>query len=148
MPRGRPKMIGALLPKGGSKTLNTKKRLAAKAAAWDAFSPIMLSGANTQVPTVEYGKKSRSRAKKNMTAPVVVVETAPKTRRKATEAQLAALANARAVRAAKKAGTTVAVAVAAPTTQVKRSRGRPRLTEEQKIINKAARSEKKKIKKD
>ena len=44
-------------------------------------------------------------------------------RRKATEAQLAALAKARATRAAKKAGTTVAVAVAAPTTQVKKPRG-------------------------
>ena len=73
MPRGRPKMIGPLLPKGGYKSLNTKKALAAKAAAWDSLSTNM-------VPTA----------------------IAPKPRRKAIEAQLAALAKGRATRAAKK----------------------------------------------
>lgn len=65
-------MIGPLLPKGGYRSLTTQKRLAAKAAAWEAKSTNM-------VPTA----------------------TAPKTRGKATEKQLAALAKARAARAKK-----------------------------------------------
>ena len=78
MPRGRKKMMGPLLPKGGYKSLTTKKRLAAKAAAWDAISPAVLAS-----------------------APVTAPATAPKTRRKATQKQLDALAKARATRAKK-----------------------------------------------
>lgn len=45
MPRGRPKMIGPKPPGGAYKNLLTKKRLAAKAAAWDAISTaVMASG--------------------------------------------------------------------------------------------------------
>ena len=151
--RAAKRMYAPSLPKGGYRSLMTKKRLTAKAAAWEALSPAMLSGANTQarganISVRTYGKKSRSSAKKDMTTPIVVVEAAPKTRGKATEKQLAALAKARATRAAKKAGTTVAVAVAAPTTQVKKPRGRPKKTEEQKFIDKANREQKKKTKMD
>ena len=145
--RAAKRMYAPSLPKGGYRSLMTKKRLAAKAAAWEALSPAMLSGANTQALGANISVRTyRSRAKKDMTTPIVVVEAAPKTRGKATEKQLAALAKARATRAAKKAGTTVAVAVAAPTTQVKRRVGRPKKTEEQKFIDKAKREQKKKPK--
>ena len=112
MPRGRPKMIGALLPKGGYRALMSKKRLDAKAAYYASASKKVLSGANRQ-----------RRRKVPMSVSVMTdfsTATTPKVKRTASPAQLAALAKARAARAAKKTGTTVAVAVAAP----KRTRAR------------------------
>jgi neutral trehalase len=60
-------------------------------------------------------------------------------RMQATEKQLASLAKARATRAAKKTGTTVSVAVAAPA--VKRTRAR--LTQEQKALKEQEKANKK-----
>ena len=103
MPRGRPKMIGALLPKGGYRALMSKKRLAAKDAYYASASQKVLSGANRQ-----------RRRQVPMSVMTFTTATTPKVKKTASPAQLAALAKARAARAAKKTGTTVAVAVAAP----------------------------------
>lgn len=130
MPRGRPRLIGPLLPTGGYKALTSKKRLASKIAAYAAMSAKMLSGANTRKPRRAYGTaKSRGRPRKTSIATIVnsniSTATQPKTKRAATEKQLAALAKARAARAAKRTGTTVAVAVATPKVSGQ-GRGRPK----------------------
>jgi len=106
MPRGRPKLIGPLMPKGGYRTLISKKRLAATAAAYGAMSAAMMSGANKKPrgPNVPVkGSRGRGRPRK------VVVDTStgdvytstaptPPVKRSATTKQLAALAKARAAR--------------------------------------------------
>ncbi len=55
MPRGRPKLIGPLLPKGGSRTLNTKKRLGLKNLAYQMMDFNLLSGSNADLRTAPYG---------------------------------------------------------------------------------------------
>jgi hypothetical protein len=148
MPRGRPKLIGPLLPKGGTKTLNTKKRIKAKNLAYSVMSPVMLSGDNVDIALQRYGMPRVS----------VVPEKQKKAKRQATPAQLAALAKGRAARAEKirtatnqivKAATQIVASV--NETVVPKKRGRKPLSAEQKALNKQMRAEKKKsakLKKD
>jgi hypothetical protein len=158
MPRGRPKMIGPLLPSGGYRSLMTKKRIAAKNAAWNAISSAvmssgkrrgrprktavvgMISTAATPVRRTRRGVSAFNSASAAGRAAMIadITGIARYKRRigssnKATPTQLASLAKARAARAAKKSGTTVAVAVAAPMEEstalprrVGTGRGRPR----------------------
>ena len=76
MPRGRPKgsknkvksvSYNLNLPKGGTRFLNTQKRIAAKAAAYAGMSAAMLSGANTAAARSVYGthKNARGRPRKS-----------------------------------------------------------------------------------
>ncbi len=154
MPRGR--KIGPLLPSGGGygfgyKALTTKKRLAAKAAAWDAIATGVPQVGN--MVSTATAPKRRGRAK--MIGPLLPpggyktlvsnyrlankeaqMAGLPIPKRAVTESQLAALAKGRATRAAKKTGNIVAVAVAAPTTVKKSRAGRPRLSEEEKQLRK------------
>jgi hypothetical protein len=142
MPRGRPKLIGPLLPKGGTKTLNTKKRIKAKNLAYSVMSPVMLSGDNVDIALQRYGMPPKQK----------------KAKRQATPAQLAALAKGRAARAEKirtatnqivKAATQIVASV--NETVVPKKRGRKPLSAEQKALNKQMRAEKKKsakLKKD
>ena len=60
MPRGRPKLIGPLLPIGGNKTLNTKKRLADKAAAYDNYA-VMINNAGTSNASQMSAKRGRAK---------------------------------------------------------------------------------------
>ena len=53
MPRGRPRLIGPRLPTGGYKSLSTKKRLAAKAAALATYAS--LPSINSQAYKDMYG---------------------------------------------------------------------------------------------
>jgi hypothetical protein len=131
MPRGRPKgsknkiSYNVSLPAGGTKFLNTKKRIAAATAAYAAMSPIMLSGANSAAARSPYGtpKKGRGRPRKSSgisvfnalsnaerAATVAALTGTANYKRKfgpkrpATAAQLAALTNARAARAGRRGG--------------------------------------------
>ena len=167
MPRGR--KIGPLLPSGGGygfgyKALTTKKRLAAKAAAWDAISPAVMASVPTNVPVISFAatapKARRSRkslsqfnsATADQRAAMLAGLTGTANykrpfgpKKEATKAQLAALAKGRATRAANKTGNIVAVAVAAPTTVKKSRAGRPRLSEEEKQLRKEKKETEKSI---
>jgi len=104
MPRGRPKLIGPLMPKGGYRSLIGKRRLAATAAAYGAMSAAMMSGRNTQprganVPVK--GSRGRGRPRKvvvDVMTGQISTAPAPRVKRAATAAQLAALVRARAAR--------------------------------------------------
>jgi len=111
MPRGRPKgsknsvSYNLNLPKGGTRFVNTQKRIAAKAAAYAGMSAAMLSGANTAAARSVYGtpKKARGRPRNvvvNVVSGQLSAAPAPRVRQVATAKQIAALAKARATRAA------------------------------------------------
>jgi len=122
MPRGRPKgsknkvSMNLNLPVGGTRFLNTKKRIAARTAAYAAFSPAQMSGGNTMAALFPYGtassfykgKKIRQpRKSKSATtsaaavksAVKAVVSAAAKVKKAASPTQLANLAKAREARA-------------------------------------------------
>lgn len=152
MPRGRPKLIGPLMPTGGYRALTTKKRLAAKAAAYAAMPSSVMASAKrrgrprktsvvttlvstTTTPRRRSGISAFNRASAAKRAEMIsqITDIARYKRRigpsnKATPTQLASLAKARAARAAKRSGSTVAVAVANPPapTATGRGRGRPK----------------------
>jgi hypothetical protein len=133
MPRGRPKgsknkvSMNLNLPVGGTRFLNTKKRIAAKTAAYAAFSPAQMSGRNTMAALFPYGTASsfykgkkirqprKSKSPTTSAAAVVkavksvaavksavkaVVSAAAKVKKAASPTQLANLAKAREARAA------------------------------------------------
>ena len=97
---------GPKLPKGGYKRLTTKKKLAETAAFYAGMSAKMLSGGNTKRARAPYGmKRGRGRPSKAalmLAATENLVIAPPRVRRQATAKQLAALAKARAARAAKR----------------------------------------------
>jgi len=137
-------MIGPLLPKGGYRSLITKKKKAETAAFYAGIPKKVFYGGNKEkAMTAPYKSitRRRGRPSKASLMPIVpyylkssntddfmATATRPKVKRTATPAQLAALAKARAARAAKKTGAVVAVAVAAPKAQGGAKRGRPRKT--------------------
>jgi hypothetical protein len=172
MPRGRTKLIGPLMPKGGSRTLNTKKRIGAKNLAYNMMDFKQLSGSNAELKTAPYGisnTSDRPISAFNSASPEVraqMISAIPKKeklnykkpigpkkpKRQATAAQLAALAKGRATRAEKirsatnqivKAATQI-VASVNETVAPKKKRGRKPLSEEQKAMNKLMRAEKNK----
>lgn len=105
MPRGRPKLIGPRLPKGGYKSLTTKKRLAATAAALATYAS--LPSINSSKYRKMFGitaRRGRPSKKQIVNTVASMVSTAkpPRVKRPATAKQLAALAKARAVRAEKR----------------------------------------------
>lgn len=108
MPRGRPKMIGPKLPKGGYRSLITKKKLAETARLMAAVAaPAMMARARGRGRP----RSATSTSAFNRASPAKRAEMLSKLtgtlnykkpigpRRRATAAQLAALARARAVRA-------------------------------------------------
>ena len=115
------------LPEGGFKALSTPARMAARKAAYAKFSKRKMSGANKQMPSIAYnplasyinasGKKIRAnrkaadkKASKKLNAAVnQVVAAVKKVKKAASEKQLAALAKARAARAAKRGGSYLAI---------------------------------------
>jgi hypothetical protein len=105
MPRGRPKgsknkvSMNLNLPAGGTRFLNTKKRIAAKTAAYAAFSPAQMSGRNTMAALFPYGTSSKSYKGKKVKQP-------------ASLKQLEALVKARAARAGRRSGASPGSAVA------------------------------------
>jgi hypothetical protein len=142
MPPGRKKMIGPLLPKGGYRSLITKKKKAETAAFYAGIPKKVFYGGNKEkAMTAPYKSitRRRGRPSKASLMPIVpyylkssnteaaMATKVARVKRTATAAQLAALAKARAARAAKKTGAVVAVAVAAPKAQGAK-RGRPRKT--------------------
>lgn len=107
------------LPQGGFKALSTPARMSARAKAYSKFTKKMLSGANKMTPTIVYGSvrtaypasysgkpiKARNprlpKPKTSVAAAVSqVVSAVKKVKKAATDSQLAALAKARAARAA------------------------------------------------
>ncbi len=137
MPRGRPKgsknkvkrvSYNLNLPAGGTRFLNTQKRIAAKAAAYAGMSSAMLSGGNTAAARAAYGTPRRGRGRPPKSPAVAVGSISAfnaatparrarmlssltdtlnyknpiKIRRQATAAQLANLTKARNARAYKK----------------------------------------------
>lgn len=167
MPRGRTKLIGPLMPKGGSRALNTKKRLGSKNLAYQMMDLNLLSGDNMQPRTAPYGMLIDPTGKPisafNSASPeerARMISTLTKTlnykrpmgpKRQATPAQLAALAKGRATRAEKirsatnkivKAATQIVASV--NETVAPKKRGRKPLSEEQKAMNKLMRAEKNK----
>ena len=105
MPRGRPRLIGPRLPKGGYKALSTKKRLAAKVAALATYAS--LPSINSTKYKKMFGistRRGRPSKKQVVNAVASMISTAkpPRVKKPATAAQLAALAKARAARAVKR----------------------------------------------
>ena len=104
--RGRSKLIGPRLPKGGYKSLSAKYRLAAKAAALASYAS--LPSINSQAYKDMIGissKRGRGRPRKTtitITDSNISTAKQPRTKRVATEKQLAALVKARAARAIKR----------------------------------------------
>ena len=170
MPRGRPKLIGPLLPKGGTKALNTKKRLGLKNLYYQMMDPKLLSGDNMEPRTAPYGipnTSNRPISAFNLASPeerARMISAIPKNetlnykrpmgpkkpKRQATPAQLAALAKGRATRAEKLRSATNQIVKAATQivasvneTVAPKKRGRKPLSEEQKAMNKLMRAEKK-----
>jgi hypothetical protein len=136
MPRGRSKLIGPLLPKGGYKSLTTKKRLAENAAAYAAAYAVKvmppISIFNSASPAERELMLSGLTNKLNYKKPI-------KAKRKATEAQLAALAKGRAAKtqlknAAQKMVTAANKIVASVNVDVVPKKTRTRLTPEQKAL--------------
>jgi hypothetical protein len=90
------------MPKGGYRSLIGKRRLAATAAAYGAMSAAMMSGRNTQArgPNTPI-KRGRGRPRKvvvDVMTGQVSTAPAPRVKRPASAAQLAALVRARAAR--------------------------------------------------
>ena len=125
MPRGRTKLIGPLMPKGGSRTLNTKKRLGSKNLAYQMMDFNQLSGDNMEPRTAPYGMFLDATGKPisafNSASPEVraqMISAIPKKeklnykrpmgpkkpKRQATPKQLEALAKGRAIRDANRFG--------------------------------------------
>jgi len=123
MPRGRPKgsknkvkrvSYNLNLPAGGTRFLNTQKRIAAKAAAYAGMSSAMLSGRNTAAARAAYGTPAATVSAFNAATPArrarmlssltdtLNYKNPIKIRRQATATQLANLAKARNARAYKK----------------------------------------------
>ncbi len=96
------------MPAGGYRSLITKKRLAATAAAYGAMTAKMLSGANRQRRRGSYGVKPRTTRPRKVVVDIVSGQLstapAPKVKRALTAKQIAGYAKARATRAAKKGG--------------------------------------------
>ena len=127
MPRGRPKLIGPLLPKGGTRALNTKQRLADKEKAFaelitpmpaipakrgrkKVVGPLLPKGGTRALNTkkrlaakdaalANYAETLNSPQVSNSVVKVV------KAKRQASAAQLAALEKARVARAQKSSAT-------------------------------------------
>jgi hypothetical protein len=158
------------MPKGGSRALNTKKRLGSKNLAYQMMDFNQMSGSNADLRTAPYGMFLDATGKPisafNSASPEVraqMISAIPKKeklnykipkgpKRQATPAQLAALAKGRATRAEKirsatnqivKAATQI-VASVNETVAPKKKRGRKPLSEEQKAMNKLMRAEKNK----
>jgi hypothetical protein len=165
--RGRPKLIGPLLPKGGTKALNTKKRLGLKNLDYQMMDLKLLSGDNMEPRTAPYGIRvttEKPPSAFNLASPeerarmISAIENKEKLnykrpigpkkkKRQATAAQLAALAKGRATRAEKirsatnqivKAATQIVASV--NETVAPKKRGRKPLSQEEKQL----RAEKKK----
>ena len=112
------------LPMGGFKALSTPARMSARASAYKKYGKKMLSGANKMMPSIAYGsirtaypvsysgkpiKARKPRLPKNATGKLNAavnqgVAAVKKVKKAASEKQLAALAKARAARAAKRSG--------------------------------------------
>ena len=158
MPRGRPKLIGPLLPKGGTKALNTKKRLGLKNLDYQMMDLKLLSGDNMEPRTAPYGipnTSNRPISAFNLASPeerarmISAIENKEKLnykkpigpKRRATPAQLAALAKGRATRAEKIRSATNQIVRAATQivasvneTVVPKKRGRKPLSPEEKQL--------------
>jgi hypothetical protein len=144
MPRGRPKLIGPLLPKGGYKSLTTKKRLAENAAAYAVKVMPPISIFNSASPAERQLMLSGLTETINYKKPI-----GPK--RRATETQLAALAKARAAKtqlnnAAQKMVTAATKIVASTNVNVVPKKTRTRLTPEQKALKAQQAADKKALK--
>jgi hypothetical protein len=161
MPRGRPKLIGPLLPKGGTKALNTKKRLGLKNLYYQMMDPKLLSGDNMEPRTAPYGipnTSNRPISAFNLASPeerARMISAIPKKeklnykrpmgpkkpKRQATPKQLEALAKGRATRAKKISSATNQIVRAATQivasvneTVAPKKRGRKPLSPEEKQI--------------
>jgi hypothetical protein len=160
--RGRPKLIGPLLPKGGTKALNTKKRLGLKNLYYQMMDPKLLSGDNMEPRTAPYGipnTSNRPISAFNLASPeerARMISAIPqkeklnykrpmgpkKPKRQATPKQLEALAKGRAKRAEKKISSATNKIVKAATqivasvneTVAPKKRGRKPLSAEEKQI--------------
>ena len=159
MPRGRPKLIGPLLPKGGTKALNTKKRLGLKNLDYQMMDLKLLSGDNMEPRIAPYGipnTSNRPISAFNLASPeerARMISAIPKKeklnykrpmgpKKQATPAQLAALAKGRATRAKKISSATNQIVRAATqivasvneTVAPKKKRGRKPLSPEEKQL--------------
>ena len=131
MPRGRPKIIGPLLPKGGYKSLTTKKRLAENAAAYAVKVMPPISIFNSASPAEREQMLSGLTKTINYKKPI-----GPK--RRATETQLN--------NAAQKMVTAATKIVASTNVNVVPKKTRTRLTPEQKALKAQQAADKKALK--